>query len=172
MCEEAAARAVGALIAVDADARLVPACVASLSIKSPRRTRGPRCLCCSKGSTLASLDFGWVWVSEKAAKSFGSDASGSSSSAGGAASLRGSAPRGSGRGASALDSCAGSVGSGASAGAEPSVLAAGSSHIRGSRTANLPRSRVDPHFTHSVRVATQRYFVSKPLWVRRRRPQG
>ena len=114
-------------------------------MSSPRRTRDRCCLCCSKGSTFASPDFGWVWVSEKAAKSAGSDARGSSSSVVGAASLRGSAPRGSGRGASDLDSWTGSVGSGGSAGAEPSVLAAGSFHIRGPRTANLPRSRVDAH---------------------------
>ena len=83
-------------------------------------------------------------MSEKAAKSFGRDASGSSSSRG-VSSLRGSAARGSGRGASDLDSCAGSGCSGVSAGADPTGLAARSFHMRGSRIANLPRSRVDAH---------------------------
>ena len=146
--EEAAARAVGALIAVDADARLVPACVDSRSVTSTRRTRDPCCRCCSKGSALASPDRGWVWVSEKAAKSAGRDASGSSSSAAGAGAsgVRGSAARGSSPdGSSCFDSYAGSGCSGVSAGADPSVLAAGSFHIRGSRTANLPSSALDPH---------------------------
>ena len=150
MREEAAARAVGALIAVDADARLVPACVDSRSVTSTRRTRDPCCRCCSKGSALASPDRGWVWVSEKAAKSAGSDASGSASSSSaagaGASGVRGSAARGSSPdGSSCFDSYAGSGCSGVSAGADPSVLAAGSFHIRGSRTANLPSSALDPH---------------------------
>ena len=146
--EEAAARAVGALVAVDADARLVPACVDSRPVSSPRRTRDPCCRCCSKGSALASPDRGWVWVSEKAAKSAGRDATRSSSSAAGAGAsgVRGSAARGSGRGASDLDSCAGSGCSGVPAGAEPSVLAAGASHIRGSRSANLPQLKGRPSF--------------------------
>ena len=152
VCEEAAARAVGALIAVDADARLVPACVDSRPVSSPRRTRDPCCRCCSKGSALASPDRGWVWVSEKAAKSAGRDATRSSSSAAGAgaSSLRGSAARGSGRGASDLDSCAGSGCSGVPAGAEPSVVAADASHIRGSRSANLPQLKGRPSCTRYV----------------------
>ena len=48
-------------------------------------------------------------------------------------------------GSSCFDSYAGSGCSGVSAGADPSVLAAGSFHIRGSRTANLPSSALDPH---------------------------
>ena len=105
----------------------------------------PRCLCCSKGSTLASLDFGWVWVSEKAAKSAGRDASGSSSSVAGALDVRGSGGGSSLDGSSCFDSYAGSGCSGVSAGADPTGLAARSFHMRGSRIANLPRSRVDAH---------------------------
>ena len=76
---------------------------------------------------------------EKAAKSAGRDERVRVlSSAAGAVPCR---PRSAARvqptdGSSCFDSYAGSGGSGVSAGADPSVLAAGSFHIRGSRIAN------------------------------------
>ena len=66
--------------------------------------------------------------------------------AAGASGVRGSAQADpSSDGSSCFDSYAGSGCSGVSAGADPSVLAAGSFHIRGSRSANLPSSALDPH---------------------------